>query len=139
MNPTIAYTMRVDREVPKLDQLLTNPHLPMETMLYYTLLLMLTKHDPAREYNRASEIVDYLMDEIWDSNSNQSDNYSVSDYEYYRNVADRLGEACARCFEILFPYLDIIIPHNVFDYYVLDRIFLNRGQLVVLFRIGKPL
>lgn len=138
MPPTKAYWIPIYHLVPMVDRILANPRLPQTEMLYWSMLLLLTKYCPETEASRRYELPEHILDVIYHENHITDETDQMVNYEYLMGIAEGLAHACGECFDLLYDHIHPYIESNIFDYYMLDRALISRGNLMLVFKLGVP-
>lgn len=139
--PLSAFSMPIQHKVPMLDMILANPHLPPDRMLFYTAWSHIYVHCPEEEKNRI-DLTCNIMDECISLSNNpylgnfdDDEQYEVANYHYWFGIAERLTVAVEQAHQLLEQELSNLTL-GIFDTHVLEKVFLSRGILFVIFKQG---
>ncbi len=147
-NPIFVFQIPVQAKTPRIDMLLSTPYINNEQLLFYVCYLHMTVFQ--RKQSLHATLIDItanICDELLNLapppnlfNGTYADEYTVEveSYQFWFKVAERLTEAVEEVRDLLDIDLSNI-PLGIDETHVVDRAYLTRGILNIVFKNGAVL
>lgn len=144
-HPIFIFQIPIQDKTPRIDMLLSSPYIDREYMLFYVCYLHMTVYQQQQPLHPTLvDISANLCDELIQHapppnlfNSTYADEYTVEVecYQFWFKVAERLTETIEDVRELIAHELGNI-PLGIDETHVVDRAYITRGILNVVFKMG---